>query len=295
MAIQIRPFTDNDLPNIAKQLNETYRDTYEFSPYTVDGLHFWLQESRLRIVVAEEDGNFLGTAAYHDGHWGEEIEWLAVFEGPNKKLIENMFVSELEKFVHDTRIFTPIDFDSPKINEWIERGYKAEGGLYHMIIALDDLKPVLEMPESMVLRSLRPDEEKALVEAVNAGFGWERLKLGDIQKWKIDSPPFSEDWVQVADTNGKIVSVVVAKPDTFYNEAFEGKRGYLGPASTLAEYRCKNLAFTLTVRALNLLFERGMGSAALFTSATNVASMTLLQKLGFKIGHHWKFMRKTFP
>jgi ribosomal protein S18 acetylase RimI-like enzyme len=285
MAIQIRPFTDNDLPNIAKQLNETYHDTYEFSPYTVDGFHSWLQESRLKIVVAEEDGNFLGTAAYHDGHWGEEIEWLAVSDGPNKKLIENMFVIELEKFVRDMRIFTPIDFDSPKIDEWIERGYKAEGGLYHMIIALDDLKPVLEMPESMVLRSLRPDEGKALVEAVNAGFGWGRLKLGDIQKWKIDSPPFSEDWVQV----------VVAKPDTSYNEAFGGKRGYLGPASTLAEYRCKNLAFTLTVRALNLLFERGMGSAALFTSETNVASMTLLQKLGFKIGHHWKFMRKNLP
>ncbi len=293
MAIQIRPFTDNDLPNIVKQLNETYRGTYEFSPYTVDGLRSWLQEGRLKILVAEEDGNFLGTAAYHDGHWGEEIEWLAVPEGPNKKLIENMFVSELEKFVRDKKIFTPVDFGSPKTNDWIERGYKAEGGLCHMIVALGGLKPVSELLENVVLRSLRPDEEKAFVEAVNAGFGWERLKFGDIQKWKTDSPPFSEDWVQVAETNGKIVSIVVAKPDTFYNEAFGGKRGYLGPASTLAEYRGKNLASALTIRALNLLFEKGMVSAVLFTSETNVASMTLLQKLGFTVSHHWKFMRKT--
>jgi RimJ/RimL family protein N-acetyltransferase len=46
---------------------------------------------------------------------------------------------------------------------------------------------------------------------------------------------------------------------------------------------------------MNFLFEKGMNSAALYTSEQNVASVTLLQKIGFKIGHHWKFMRKNLP
>lgn len=43
---------------------------------------------------------------------------------------------------------------------------------------------------------------------------------------------------------------------------------------------------------MNFFFEKGMNSVALHTSEQNVASITLLQEIGFMIGHHWKFMRK---
>jgi len=289
--MNIRNFVWRDLASIVKLLNEEYRGAYEFIPYNEDKLRSWIQEGNLKILIAEEKGEVLGAVASREGHWGDEIEWLAVSESPNQKLIEKALVREIEKHVKSGAVFTVVDAESPKINEWIERGYKPEGGLYHMVARLDGLKPLPKVPEGILIRSLKPEEEKELVEAVNAGFGWERLKKGVIQKWKIECPPFSEEWIQVAEIKNKIVSVVASRPDVEYNEFFGGKRGYLGPAATLPEYRGKNLASALARRTMNFLFEKGMDSVALYTSEENIPSVTLLRKLGFKVGHHWKFMR----
>lgn len=293
MSIQIRSFVEKDLPTLVRLLNEKLREAYEFIPYTTEKLHSKIQERNLKILMAEKNGEVLGSVAYNDGPWGEEIEWLAVFESPNRNFIENTLVREIEKYVKGQTVFTVVDAESPKINDWIERGYKLEGGLYHMIARLDGLKPIPKVPEGIILRCLRNGEEKEFVEAVNTGFGSERVTLGVIQKWKSESSLFSEEWIQVAETNNKIVSAVVSRPDENHNKFFGGKRGYLGPAATLPEYRNKNLASALTCRAMNFLFEKGMDSVALYTSEQNIPSVTLLRKLDFNIGHHWKFMRKN--
>jgi ribosomal protein S18 acetylase RimI-like enzyme len=292
MDIEIRAFAVKDMANVVSLLNEKSRESYEFIPMTEERTNAWMGEGRLRILVAERDRQFLGSAAYNDGHWGEEIEWLVVTETQDRKALENNLVKEVEKYVRNKKVFTSVDAGSPKINDWTERGYKPEGGLYHMIADLDGVRPIPKVPAGIVLRSLVRGEEEKFVKAVNAGFIWERLKQDGIQKWKIDSPDFNEEWIHVAVFDDTIVSVVVAKRDVNYNRFFRGNRGYLGPAATLPEYRGKNLASALTRRAMNFLFDKGMDSAALYTSEQNVASVALLQKLGFRIGHDWKFMRK---
>ncbi len=293
MTVQIRSFTDEDMSSLVKLLNETNRESYEFIPFDEEKLRSQIREWNLKILVAEEKGGIIGSVAYNNGHWGEEIEWLAVSENSNRKLVEKVMVREIEKHVKGETVFTVVDAGSPKIKEWAERGYKPEGGLYHMVAKLDGLKPLPKVPEDVIIRSLKPGEEKEFVEAVNAGFGWERVKLGIIQKRKSECPSFSEEWIHLAELDSKIVSVVVSRPDVKYNKFFSGKRGYLGPAATLPEHRGKNLASALTRRAMNFLFEKGMDSAALYTTEQNIPSVTLLRKLGFKIGHHWKFMRKN--
>lgn len=147
--------------------------------------------------------------------------------------------------------------------------------------------------EGVLMRCLGLNEEKEFVETVNAGFGWERVKIGDIDRWKAESPPFNEEWVQVAEVDKRIVSVVVAKPDTYFNRFFDDRRGYLGPATTISEHRNENLASALTLRAMNFLFERRMESVALYTAEQNIPSVTLLAKVGFEIMHHWRFMHKN--
>lgn len=273
-------------------LNETYREAYEFTPYAEENLRSWIQERKHTILIAEENSEVVGSVAYVDGNWGEEIDWLAVSKNQNRKFIEDALVREIERYVKKA-VFTTVDADSPRINEWVERGYKLEGGLYHMVARLDSLEPLPKVPKGVILRNLKSDEEKEFVAAVNAGFGSERLKIGIIQRWKSENSPFTEEWIHVAELESKIISVVASRPDINYNKFFGGKRGYLGPAATLPEYRGKNLASALTRKAMNFLFEKGMDSVALYTSEQNVSSLTLLQKLGFKIGHHWKFMRKT--
>jgi ribosomal protein S18 acetylase RimI-like enzyme len=295
MSVKIRSFTAEDLPSLVKLLNERYSEAYEFIPYHEEKLRTQIQERHLKILLAEEKGEVVGTVAYNDGHWGEEIEWLTAPKGSNRKIVENELVREAEKYVKRQAVFTAVDADSPRIEEWIEKGYKPEGGLYHMIARLDGIKLIPSVPEDIILRSLKPQEEKEFVEAVNAGFGWQRVEMGIIQRLKSEHPPFTEEWIYVAEHNHRIVSVTASRPDTSYNESFSGKRGYLGPATTLPEYRGKNLASALTRSAMNLLFEKGMDSVALYTSEQNTPSVTLLRKLGFEVGHNWKFMRKTLP
>jgi ribosomal protein S18 acetylase RimI-like enzyme len=161
-----------------------------------------------------------------------------------------------------------------------------------MSTQLSGPKQVPKVAEGIKLRSLRLEEEEELVVLMNIGFGWERLERGVLEKWKSEDPSFREDWVQVAEIDERIVSAVVAKPDTDYNKYLHLKRGYLGPAATLPEFRNKHLASALTAQAMNLLLEKGMNSVRLGTSEQNLSSITLLRSIGFHVDIVRKILRK---
>ncbi len=255
----------------------------------------WIQEARLKVLVAEEGSRIVGTAAYNDGHWGEEVDWLTVLGSQNREETEEALVKEVEKYVTKKKAFIAVDEGSPLVRDWVRRGYKPEGSLYHMVADLTAVKPMPKMSDAVIIRSLKQGEEAEFVKAVNAGFGWERLKQDVVQTWKTESPHFNEEWIHVADFKGRIVSVVVAKQDDSYNKSFNGHRGYLGPATTLLEHRGKNLASALTQRAMNFLYQKGMNCVVLYTQEQNLPSVSMLKKLGFRVGHRWVFMRKTLP
>jgi len=292
--MKIRPFKVEDLPDMVQLLNQRYKNSYEFIPFTEEKLLSEIRERPFQVLVVEEGGALKGLVAYASGTWGEEIEWLAVEPQRDSEQIENLLVREVEKLVKGDKLFTVMDADSPEMEKWIRRGYRPEGGLYHMTATLDAPKPIPPVPEKTVLRSLRPDEEQKLVNLVNKAYGWERLRLGSIRYWKKRDPDFNEEWIHVAELDGKLVSAVVSRTNREYNEYFNKKRGYLGPAATLPEYQRKGFASALTRKAMNFLISKGMDSVALYTTETNKASVPLLKKLGFRIAHRWKFLYKHF-
>ncbi len=295
MTVKIRSFQESDVPSLFRLLQGPHAEEKLLYMHYFEGdLLSWVRERKLEVMMAEDDCGIIGSTAYHDGFWGEEIEWLMLSEAANRKLVEDMLLREVEKYVKRGTVFTAVTVGSPRAEEWVQRGYRPNGGLMYMITKLGKLTAVPEVPEGVVLRNLRPDEEDEFIQLVNVGFARERVKGGDIQKWKAVSPPFDEGWIHVAEAHGKLVSVVVAKPDTGYNGFFKARRGYLGPAATLPEHRGKNLASALTARALNSLFSYGMDSACLFTAETNAPSLRLLGKIGFEVGVDWKFMTKHF-
>ncbi|MGD0496058.1 MAG: GNAT family N-acetyltransferase [Candidatus Bathyarchaeia archaeon] len=294
MTVQVRDFIEKDLSALVKLLNEMNEGSYEYIPLTEDDVRVRIQEGKFRTLMAEENGEAVGSVTYNDGFWGEEIRWLVVQERPERKPVENALVSQVEKCVHGETVFTSVDAGSPRTNDWIERGYKPEGGLYQMIAKLEHVRPLPAVPEGVTIRGSRPGEEKRVVETVNLVFGWERLKQDFIERGKVESPPFDEEWVHLATLQDRILSVVVAWPAVKYNELFSGRRGYLGPAATVPEFRSRKLASALTVRAMNFLFEKGMDTAVLHTSELNVPSVTLLRNIGFEVGHHVKFLRRNF-
>ncbi len=201
-------------------------------------------------------------------------------------------MDEFERKVKADTVIMMVDEKSPRIPEWIKRGYTLEPGYQRMSAKLDGLRPIPKVGENVKLRKLRNDEEREFVEAVNTGFGHKRLEMGDLETWKSEDAPFTEDWVQVAEVDRRIVSVVVAKPDTDSVKYLHIKRGYLGPAATLPEFRNVHLASALTAQAMNFLFEKGMDSVRLGTSETNVSSNALLRNLGFQVENARKILRK---
>jgi len=295
MTIQISELTNKHLPIAVGLLNEEYRNSYEFIPFDEERILSQIRQRGLKVLVAEENGDVLGLIGTHthaEEHLEEHVSWLAACEGHNQRAVENILVNEIEKDAKGGTVMTMIDEGSPRINDWINRGYALHPGFQRMSATLDGLKPIPELAEGAKLRSLRPDEEEKLVTVINAGFGWQRLELGVLETWKSEDPPFSEEWVQVAEIGQRIVSAVVAKPDTDYVEYLHLKRGHLGPAATLPEFRNKHLASALTARAMNFLFEKGMDSVRLGTSEQNVSSIALLRSLGFQVDIVRKILRK---
>ncbi|MDH5754697.1 MAG: hypothetical protein OEY95_05800, partial [Candidatus Bathyarchaeota archaeon] len=114
MTVEIRSFTDKDLSSLVKLLNESYRASYEFIPFNEEKLLSQIRGWNLKILVAEEEGGIIGAVAYNNGHWGEEIEWLTVSESSNRKLVENVLVREIEKYVKGEKVFTVVDAESQR-------------------------------------------------------------------------------------------------------------------------------------------------------------------------------------
>jgi ribosomal protein S18 acetylase RimI-like enzyme len=293
MTIQIREFSaDHHLPDIITLLNEEYKNLPEFIPFTEERLPFQIRRRDLKVLIAEDNARVLGVIGTRLEERSEvNVFWLTA-ESHNREEIENLLVDEIERTAKSDTISVGLDERSPRIKDWIRRGYVLEPGFQRMFAKLDGAKPVPKVEKGSELRTLMPEEEEKLVSVVNAGFGWQRLKRGILETWKSEDPPFREDWVQVASISETFVSAVVARPDTEYNRFQHLTRGYLGPAATVPEFRNKHLASALTARAMNFLFEKGFDTVRLGTSERNVSSIALLKSLGFEVGSVTKILRK---
>jgi ribosomal protein S18 acetylase RimI-like enzyme len=292
MSVKISSLERKQVPFLAKLMNDEYEGSPEFIPFDEERFLSEIQRRRITVLVAEDDGRPVGFIGTHSDDRGEDIHWLATSKGPEGKAVKDMLVNEAERNAEGDTLMRMIDESNPEIKEWENRGYALEPGFQRMTAELRGPTRVPEVDEDIRLRTLKPGEEAAFVEAVNAGFGWERLEIGDLERWKAEDPPFDEKWVQVAEAKGKIVSVVVAKPDTDCNKYLHRRMGYMGPATTLPEFRNKHLASALTARAMNLLFEKDMNTVRLGTSEKNVSSIALLRSLGFHVENVRKILRK---
>jgi ribosomal protein S18 acetylase RimI-like enzyme len=294
MTIQISEFApERHLKALAELLNNEYRDSFEFVPFDEERIKYQIRRWSISVLVAEEKGSAVGLIGTHLEEHGEvDISWLAAREGYHRKRVENLLVDTIERKAKGDYVSAGVEEGSPRIKDWIQRGYSLNPGWLRMSAKLDRLKEIAKVTGDTKLRSLKFSEEEKLVEVMNTGFGWRRLELGTLENWRVEDPPFTEDWVQVAEVDGRIVSAVVARPDTESNKYLHLNRGALGPAATLPEFRSRHLASVLTARAMNLLFEKGMDSVRLGTSELNIPSQTLLRNLGFQVDNVRKILRK---
>jgi len=291
--MKLRPHCENDLPQLMSLLNEAYREEYEFIPYTDESLQAELKAASSVLLATEEQDGIVGLAYLRQDWYGETVT-LCARPGPEQEEIEDVLLSTIAPENKTGHVTAGIDaLEQKRIAFFSARGYLIESSLYQMVAELDRSRSLPQIPKGYLIRSLKPDEEEALIRLANAAYDGERLRPGVLAKWEAKDPDFSTDWVQVVEYEGELVAMVRGCSDREYNERYHANRGYLGPAATLAPHRGKGLSRALTVSAMNLLHEHGMKTVCLYTWEGNPAALELIRHLDFRLGHEWKILGKT--
>lgn len=271
----------SDLLEITGLLNRRFRGSHEWVDYTPCTFQAYLDDMEPSVFVLKDDG-LKGVATFFKGPWGNKIDWLAVEPGPKSKEWADALVFAIEKSQDVDRLYTLIEEGDPSIPEWTQRGYCEDGGWRHMIAELSEERPVPPVKCDVILRTMKESDLPKMISLTNVSFGFDRLSMDCIEEWKREDPGFGLDWIFLAEAGGRLVSMLVSKEDAEYRRDFGLRRGYLGPAATLPEFRNKGLAAALTVMAMNSLTKRGLTSVSLYTNILNTASVSLLKKLGFE-------------
>lgn len=290
--MNIRPKREEELSELVVLWNETHRGFYEFIPCTEEKLWEELADAEL-VLVAVQGDVLLGIGLLRREWYGEEVE-LCVPPGPEREEVEGWLLSALETHAKTDEVCVVLDADDTRsLAFFCERGYRATGSLFQMVVDLSSLPSPPRPPSGYVLRSLMHDEEAEFVRLVNTAYQGERVQAGVLARWDSEDPAFGPDWVQVAEYDGELVAAVVARSDHDFNQYYHAKRGYLGPAATLLAHRGRGLAKALTVKALEHLRKQGMESAHLYTWSGNAAALKALRDLDFRVAHEWRILAKS--
>lgn len=292
-AVTIGEMAPGDISQAVGLLNERYRGSHEFVEYSKDSLASYLGAEGAQVFVLRDKG-VKGIATLVRSGWGNKIDLFAVKPGILSRRHHNSLLRAVERAASADRLYTLLEEGDPSIDQWKACGYGEDGGWLQLIAKLRDELPLPAIKCPAMLRTMRQSDLEGIVSLANSSFGFERLSMGCLDSWKKEAPEFGADWVFVAECAGVPVSMLVSKPDTEYNRCFGGKRGYLGPAATLPEYRSKGLATALTVMAMNSLRGKGMSEVSLYTSVHNAPSIRLLKNLGFKLSCKYVQLSKSF-
>ncbi len=292
--MNLRQYRDSDVPELTDLVNEAQQGSIEFIPRTERDVQERLAGASCVLLAVDEEDSIAGFA-YLRQDWYAETVTLSVRPGHSQDEIADLLLPIIEPQNKTGVVSTSIEpQNQSRLTLFTSRGYSRESSLYRLIAPLDRPLALPQVAAGYVVRSLRPDEEEAFIRLANAAYQGERLRPGILTRWKEGDPAFDTDLIQVAEYEGELVALVVAKSDLMYNKHYNASRGYLGPAGTLPTHRGNNLSKALTARAMNLLRERGLETACLHTWDKNPSAMAVATSLGFRVDYELIILAKVF-
>jgi GNAT superfamily N-acetyltransferase len=290
--MKLQPYRETILPEVVSLANEAEAGTYEFIPYSEEGLQAELKEASSVLLSTDDQGRVAGLA-HLSRQWFGETFTLYFRPGPGQWEVADLLLAALEPRTQTDELSTSVEpSDRERLDFFLGRGYRTGSSLYQMTANLDRRRRLPRLRAGCIIDGLKADEEEALIRLANTAYAGERLRPGILARWQAQDPGFSADWVKVVRCDGNLVAAVAARSDREYNEYYRANRGYLGPAATLPDYRGKGLSQALTARAMNFLRERGMPSVCLYTWEGNKPAVKLTTNLGFRVAHEWKILGK---
>jgi ribosomal protein S18 acetylase RimI-like enzyme len=140
---------------------------------------------------------------------------------------------------------------------------------------------------------MRESEESQVIDVVNAAYGKRRLTQDHFDRWRREDPLFNEDWILVAISDGKMVGVLCLRQDLQYSRVLRRRRGYVGPAATLPQYRSRGIGKALNWHGMKFLKAQGLNEASLYTAENNLPVHRMVSALGYERRYTWKRFKKT--
>jgi ribosomal protein S18 acetylase RimI-like enzyme len=255
---------------------------------------FSLDKADNFAFVAESSGILVGcimveSPSVFDANEAE-VTILAVISRSSN--LEENLIKAAEENVRVANVSIRVLSDDEMAGWLASRGYAVEPGFWHFVAPLAIL-PKEPVVEHVHIRSMKKSEMGEVIDVVNAAYRKRRLTQDHFSRWRRQDIQFNEDWVLVAILDEKIVGVLCLREDLQYSQVSGKRRGYMGPAATLPQYRSHGIGRALNWCGMKFLKAHGMDEVSLYTEENNIPVHRLVLDLGYEHRQTWKHFKKT--
>ncbi|KAA3644901.1 MAG: GNAT family N-acetyltransferase [Chloroflexi bacterium] len=175
-------------------------------------------------------------------------------------------------------------------------GYKPVRYFFEMTRPTKDPIPDAPLPEGLVVRPVREDEYRKVLDAENRAFedhwGHTPLTEKDFESWQ-QEPKFNPALWKVAWDGDEIAGMVLNFVNEKENEEYERKRGWTEDISVQRPWRKRGVAKALIAQSIQMFREMGMDHTALGVDAENPSgALGLYEYMGYKTVKQMAVYRK---
>jgi ribosomal protein S18 acetylase RimI-like enzyme len=179
-----------------------------------------------------------------------------------------------------------------------KEGYHGVRFEHFMSRPLSEPVEITPLPEGLEVRSISPEQVRAVWEAANEAFRdhWGYIEPSEEEYQRFLEDPITEPslWM-VAWDGDQVAGSVQNFVHHDENEEYQRKRGYTEGISVRRPYRKRGLATALLTRSLQMFKDMGMEEAALGVDSQNLSgAFRLYERVGFRVYKCQTIYRKPF-
>jgi ribosomal protein S18 acetylase RimI-like enzyme len=177
----------------------------------------------------------------------------------------------------------------PSRAEWMQTAARAAGfepvrKVAHMLMPASVATPVGSLPAELRLRTIRDDEDQAVVDALNRNWTgtWNFVEI-PLEMLQEDLAGQREGMLLAVDTDDRIVATCHAVYEPTEQNPDGNPRAWISNLTVDPGYRQRGIARAMLSAGITLLRARGATSITLGVDANDPAPFRLYQSVGFEI------------
>ena len=291
-SLGIRVAAPEDAERLTELLNAISFALYGEPDLTVDELRPFLSNPRLEILVAERDGDFVGSA---DRRIEDERDrcWLDVRVLKDGKEVGTALLREIERRAASdadpgARAMTYVSSLDETMRGVVEAaGYRPIRASFEMAIALDD-PPEPEWPNGIEVSTFEAEDEQAVHAAHQEAFRdhWEHkdISLDEWRGWFLETPTFDPTLWFVAKDEGEIAGLSLCR----VHWSGDPQHGYVSVLGVRRPWRKRGLGTALLQHSFREMKRRGMTRASLGVDAESLTgAVGLYERAGMSVDRRY--------